>query len=109
MIRYENRYGTLDLEPLEYGHVSKAQHSNTPDELKFDTDTAEKIALITENRHIQLVPPWPITKPVRWFVAHHSSPSICATCRIVSLVFTSKVNPREEIAREAQCSSPFIV
>ena len=44
-IQYENKYGTLELEPLEYRHVSTVLHATTPDDLKFDFETAEKIAL----------------------------------------------------------------
>ena len=74
-IQYENKYGTLELEPLEYRHVSTVLHATTPDDLKFDFETAERIALITENRHIQLAF---VTKPCRALVVHHESPDTVA-------------------------------
>ena len=100
IIHYENKYGVVELEPCDYVHISKVFHATTPSDLKFDTDTAEKIALITGNARIQLVPNYP-TNCHEWLVCHHSAPDTCAVCRVRSVTFTSPVNPREEIAREA--------
>jgi len=101
-IQYENKYGTLELQPLEYRHVSTVLHATTPDDLKFDFETAEKIALITENRHIQLAF---VTKPCRALVVHHESPDTVAVCRVHSLNFIAPVNAREEIERLARYQS----
>ncbi len=101
MVKYQNKYGTLELMPLEYRHVSETHHKTTPVDLKFDTDTAEKIALITDNRHIQLVPNYPANLK-EWMVCHHNAPDTCAVCRIVSINFVSDVDPQEEIQRCAR-------
>ena len=107
-IKYENEYGSLELLPLDYLHVSVVRHSDVPVELKFDTLTAERIALITDNRRIQLVPNYPKNLN-EWYVAHHSAPDTCAVCRIVSLDFVSTVNPQEEIQRCARREPRILV
>ncbi len=108
MIKYQNKYGTLELLPLDYRHVSEIRHKDVPADLKFDTTTVEQIALITDNRRIQLVPNYPANLH-EWMVCHHNAPDTCAVCRIVSIDFVSDVDPQTEIQRCAQCDPRILV
>ncbi len=87
----------------------KALHATTPDELKFDFETAEKIVLITENRHIQIAFSRKLDTELVALVVHHKTPDTVAICRVISLVFTAPVSAREEIQRLARRESPILV
>lgn len=87
MIQFTNRYGTLVIDPISEYHPVKGIRSDiVPVDGRFHgIDTAEKIALITENRHIQIGFQMPLTRNSFGYILHHDSPSTCAICRIVSL------------------------
>lgn len=95
-IKYKNNYGQLELELVsEYIPVSTIKGSNISDSLKFSLETAEQIALITENRKIQ------ICIPLDWkvYVIIHNSPSTAAIAKIKSLDFIADITPAEELHR----------
>ena len=94
---YQNKYGRLELQPGEYQNVSDIHSKDLDEDVFFGIDEAEKIALITENKNIQLAFAYPELKKA--FVLHHKSFDAAAVCRVVSLEFTGGVNPQEEIER----------
>lgn len=107
---YKNEYGELEVES-----ISKTQSlhgwyvKDLPDDIKFDLDTAEKIVLITENRKSQITGDW-FGNKMCVFV-YHISPSDVQICKINKLIFTSSVNPTEELEkfgkRDATRVSPW--
>jgi len=107
MITYHNEYGILELIPSDYVDISTILVATTPDEFKFDLETAEKIALISENARIQLTFGYPNLKDA--IVVHHTGPRTAAVCRIHRLEFTSGVNPREEIELHAKREPRILV
>jgi hypothetical protein len=98
--KWSNRYGTLEVEPVgEVQAVSGIRGTDVDDDLKFDVDTAEKIVLITENRRCQIA-----VSSVRGngsYLLVHTSCSMAAVVKIVSLEFTDGVVPQEAIAGAA--------
>lgn len=105
MKTYNNYYGKLILEETgELLKVSEIRGINLPDELKFSLDIAEKIALITENRGIQISGEFH-KNPPKMYVIMHVSPSTGYIGKIVSLEFNSDINPTEELAKFAKYQS----
>lgn len=95
---YKNKYGTLTIEDTgELMHVSQVKWANVPNELKFDIETGEKIALITENENLQQSYGFPIQG--NGYLMRHESPSTVYLCKIVLIDFTSTVNPSVELDR----------
>lgn len=97
---FENKYGKLVLQVVgPYQEVSTLHSKEFDKSCFFTIDEAEKIALITGNAGIQLgFPMWDPTHKTA-YVIHHSSASVAALCRIVSLEFVKDVNAREVLAR----------
>lgn len=98
LISYQNRYGSLQLTPAsDYMSVSKISHKIAPIGCAFSIATAEEIALITDNRNIQIsfIP----GNMHVCYVMHHISTSMAAICQIVSMEFTAKVIAEVEIKR----------
>jgi hypothetical protein len=102
MITYKNEYGVLELVPLEYRDINTVLVTDTPDEYRLDLETAEKIALITENCGVQLAFGDSSLGLKQAIVVHHSGPRTVAVCRVHSLDFKPGVNAREEIERHAK-------
>lgn len=100
-IKFCNRYGSLELKPVtDYMPVDQIKHTIAPIGSAFNLETAEKIALITENRRIQLCI---IPDNYRvMYVVHHSSTSIAAICEINSLAYNERINPQQELERLAK-------
>ena len=90
-INFNNKYGSAELEVVgEYVPVCGLHSRDVPAEFKFSLDTAEQLALITENRRIQIIFEYPSMK--RAFLIVHKSASIAAVARIVNLDFFSGVD-----------------
>jgi hypothetical protein len=88
-ISYQNNYGTLVLEPVsEYRSVDGIRSDIVPENSRFyGIDVAEKVALITENRRIQIAFQMPLTRNSFGYILHHDSPNTCAICRISSMEY----------------------
>lgn len=97
-IVYQNRFGSLVLEPIsEYRAVRGIRSDIVPTEGRFHgIDIAEKVALITDNRGIQISFQMPLTRDSFGYILHHDSPSTCAICRIVSMEYVGN-DPTVEI------------
>lgn len=89
---YANQYGKLEIETV--GPYQAVREVDTDLAERFSIDTAERIALITDNRRIQLCP---ARNRRDMYLMHHESISVVAPCRIISLSFDENVNAREEI------------
>ena len=105
LIKFENEYGygTLVLETItEYMPVKDIHSSMVSEEFRFNFNIAGQIALITNNRKIQM---GLIGNTKLLFIIHHKSCSIAAICRIKELNYTSSADSMEEIERLANASS----
>lgn len=83
---YANEFGEVVLEPItRYMPVSEISKEKVPEieEALFSMETAEIIALITENKMIQISLPFPIRNNEKAaYVVKHSTPAIAAVCRV---------------------------
>lgn len=97
---YRNRYGALTVEPVsELMHVRDIRCADFPDSIKFDLDTAEKIALITENRRSQIAfSTW--TRSSLGILIVHATESTARVVRVVCLDYTGEIEPRMAIQCE---------
>ena len=101
---WSNEYGSLEVEPVtEAGPIKGVRGVDIDDAVKFDLDTAEKIVLITDNRRCQVSGEF--REGGRLYMMVHTSHSVAALVKIVSLEFTDKVVAQEEIARVAESFS----
>lgn len=94
-LSYQNKYGYLEFEVGEYQDVRTIHSKNLDTSLFFEIETAEHIALITENRGIQLSVTWDHKK---MFLIHHKASDIAAVCKITKIEFNSNFNAREILA-----------
>jgi hypothetical protein len=96
ILTYKNKYGYLEFEVIEnYRDISTIHSKDLQDNLFFEIEVAEHIALITENRDIQLSVTY---DPKKMFLIHHQSSSVAAVCRITKIEFNSDFNAREILA-----------
>lgn len=93
-ITYKNKYGVLEFKVGSYQKVSTIHSKDVNESLFFDIGTAEKIALITENRSIQLCVNSDFKK---MFLIHHSASDIAAVCEVTKIEFGSEINATEEL------------
>lgn len=94
-IRYENKYGTVELETVtDFIPVSRVNGDMCPEPLTLET--LEKVALITDNIHIQSC----LTKDLkRGYCIFHAASNIAAVCKVVHLDYKG-MEPSQEILRE---------
>lgn len=94
--KWSNEFGSLVVEPVTgVMQVSSIFGKDLEDGVKFDVGTAEKIALITENRRCQIG----VQRDWKCYLIVHTSPNTAAVVKVVSLEYTGKLSPSEEIAR----------
>ena len=99
--KYKNKYGSLELELMEdYKDIKGVRGKDYPDDVKFTMETAEQIALITDNRGIQISFEYP--KLDKAYVMIHKSPSTIAVAKIKNIYFDKNINPQDEIAKIAK-------
>ena len=99
-----NRFGRLHYERIApYMAVRHIHSKDLHPSAFFDIETAEKIALITDNAGIQIAFAYPGLK--HGFFSHHLSSCIAAPCRIVTLDFYSDRHP-SDLLMEARFSQP---
>lgn len=94
---YSNDFGTLTLTPVSsYMAVSKIK-SKLPEVQAnlVSLDTAEKVALITSNRNLQIG-----FYAYQAYILHHDTPSTCAVCKIEDINFTNPLAPQYKSAEE---------
>ena len=95
-IKFANKYGSLELEVVTYYKEVSTIHSIDVDpSLLFSIDDAEKIALITGNKGIQIC--FVASDRSKAFLIHHKEASLAAVCRVSSLNYTSGKNPTKEL------------
>lgn len=82
--------------------VSEIRIDNNLD-LTFDTETAEQIALITENERTQLSYSM---KYKKWYMIYHYNASNAWIARIVSLIYEGN-KPAKEIIEMSRTYCPF--
>jgi len=104
--KYENRYGVLEVEPIEEHHkVSEILGKNIEERFFFDLETSEKIALITDNKDIQLgflsSPPYD-----KVYLVHHLTGSLGAVCRITKLLESNILLMRGELLWKREGNIP---
>ena len=95
MRTFENEYGQLIVQPIsDFMNVRDITHDLLTDECFFNMKTAEKIALITENKIMQIA-----FKPdlSAAYMIMHNTPHTAAACEIINLIFSKKVKPEKEI------------
>lgn len=105
--QFENRFGSVSFRPIaEVTHVKNIRGADLDARCMFDVETAEKIALITENRRIQICP-YKGADGWRCYVVLHESESTAAVAEIEGLNYTGGV-PAAEIhsAREMAYGLP---
>lgn len=98
IINYKNKYGELEIEtiteamPVSTVLVSMVEQVNAC----FDLETAEKIALITDNKKIQIGIDGETKK---CYLVYHYTTSLVSICKINRLVYVGGI-PKEEIEEE---------
>lgn len=98
---FKNKYGSLRFFVGAKQQISDLCSADFPDGVFFDLETAEKIALITENRKIQIG----FQNLKKAYLIYHFSTSEVGLCTIQELDFSSHVIPSKEIER---LQVPFI-
>lgn len=97
---YKNKYGSLEIEVIgPYQDVTKMRVKDQPSSTYFTINEAEKIALITGNKDIQIAFEYPSYKNA--CLVHHSisNPRLAAVCRIVSLDFNENIDAQAELSK----------
>lgn len=95
-LNFKNGYGTLTLALVSaVMPVDAIRGADVDDAHKFDLETAEKVALITENRRVQIGG----TNAHDCYVVAHESVSTAAIARIETMNYVGGV-PAHEIERE---------
>ncbi|MFW9871991.1 MAG: hypothetical protein ACFFG0_02740, partial [Candidatus Thorarchaeota archaeon] len=90
-INYKNKYGSLVLEQIEPERaISEWTFTKELLPIGFDVETAEKIALITENKKIQLA----LSMDFKIFYCfYHTNVNSGFVCKIKSIFFSRDINP----------------
>lgn len=84
VIQFKNRFGTLYLTPVtDYMPISKITFKTTKavKEHIIDMECAEKVALITDNRNVQVCFPMQLDFN-SCYVIHHNKPDSACVCRV---------------------------
>ncbi|MFV8385097.1 hypothetical protein ACNO5E_13490 [Vibrio parahaemolyticus] len=112
-ISYENKYGRVVLTPVtEYMPLAKITFAELPviSDCLFRVEQGEEIALITENRHVQISFPLLCEKghPQQslGYLIHHQSASVACVCKvdICPAEIANGLSPQEEIQRIYEAS-----
>lgn len=100
-MQYSNRYGAAEISLIgEVVHVSEINGAAVVNAgYGFDIDTAEKLALITENRHLQ---PAYNRATKSFYVMYHHTSIMVQVCRLDGLTYTGG-DPRLTIEQLNRC------
>ena len=96
-IEYQGVFGYLRIAPVTR-IMNVDSVSSEMEEVKvhkFDMETAEKIALITGNKGIQVG----VVDEKFCYLVHHESPSAVRVCRVDHIVFNSDEDPTDILNR----------
>ncbi len=101
-MRYENHYGTVELEPVtDYMPIADiSYHLTAAQDNAFSLEMAEQVALITENRGIQIAFPVISGKYTCAYVVLHQGANHAAICRVTNLTFLPTRSARECLEEE---------
>jgi hypothetical protein len=104
VVTYANNYGSLKLAIAgEYRNVGSIRGAALPEDVFVSIEDAEKIALITDNRRIQIG--FAGMDPKRGFVMHHASQGRPAVYRVAEMDFKPGVDATKELERPAWYSA----
>jgi len=107
VVNFKNSFGALKIsfvtDFMPVGEISQ----NMPEVSSnlFDVETAEKIALITDNKNVQIGMCYPLNGQA--YLIYHSSASVAAVCKIESISFPCAVSPAEQIALMARSNAQW--
>lgn len=103
LLKYRNQYGFLILELITpFMHVSninidKALETSFKELITISLHEAEQVALITDNKSIQIVNVFGEIDEA--YILYHKSISVVSFANIVEIKFTSDLDPQDEIER----------
>ena len=104
---YKNQFGETVIEiASEYMSIKQVTRRDVPSNCWFDMDQAEQIALITDNRHLQIG----FSEDLRHaYVIHHKNSNTVAYCKVISINFYTKSgeSAREILAQEHSVAYPY--
>lgn len=107
---YENKHGRVTLEALgEPRSVREIFLKDLPEVHQLTWDDLEKIALITDQERLQLIPGRNLRSPCCG-VVRHATGSTAAFCRVVELQYTNPTPAKEQIQYDLAAgrnSQPF--
>ena len=105
-VKYQNKYGTVILTPVtDFVPVSTVFGKDIDDKYKFSIDDGANIALITENRKIQMSVENYTDENGKFrlkdsmYLLLHNTPSTCAVCQVEMNVANPEINQHDEIER----------
>ena len=94
--QYANKFGAVSFATVsDVVSVNDVHGKDVDPAHMFDIETAEKIALITDNRRIQLCP-FKTAQGWRMYVVLHETPSTVAVAVIESMTYTGR-DPKREL------------
>ncbi|GKR18322.1 MULTISPECIES: hypothetical protein [Aeromonas] len=102
VICFENEFGSLRVS-LVTDYLSVSNISRDIPEVcanLFDVETAEKIALVTDNKSVQLCMCYPLNG--LGYMVYHRNGKEAAVCKIENIEFSCNVSPAEQIQRMAR-------
>lgn len=97
VVNFENEFGALQVslatEFMPVGKISRKMPEVS--DSMFDINTAEKIALITGNKNVQICMCYPLNG--FGYMVYHRNSREAAVCKIDSIRFSCEVSPAEQI------------
>ena len=111
-IKIENEYGSVVLTPVtDYMPISMVSATKLPivNDHLFTMEDGEAIALITDNRMVQISFPFNSDKehPNRWsgYLMHHQSASVVCVCKVKVIYIENGLSAQQDIQRVYDASS----
>ena len=103
-IKFKNKYGFVELTPItDYMPVLGMSQLPIVNDYLFSMEDAEKLALITDNRMVQVSFPFLCQKDHpkqnQGYIVHHQSASVACVCKVDIVYLGSENNnsPQQEI------------
>lgn len=97
VVNFENKFGSLQVSLVtEFMPVGKiSQEIQEVSDNMFDLNTAEKIALITGNKKVQICMCYPLNG--LGYMVYHRNSQEAAVCKVDSIQFSCAMSPAEQI------------
>ena len=92
------KYGTVEFELIELKPVSKIISKDIPADCMFSWDVAEQIALITDNRGVQVSCSNFLSGGTLWYTIVQPYARYGYISRVKRLIYTGTVSAQQEIA-----------